>query len=598
MPSVQDIIHKMEEGSGREWLVRGVAGLALVTLFFLYDFREFKNLATEEALDTAQLARNISQGKGFTTDYVRPFSMYLLKQKQAADKKPGQDVYRIREAHPDIANPPLYPLLLAGWMKIMPMRHEIDPNTQFMTHQPDLLIGLLNQILFIIAAVLVFLLARRVFDTGVAWVSAFVFLGAELYWRFSVSGLPTMLLLVFFLGLVWVLVRMEEGVRAEQRGFGWVLLMALGAGVLLGLGALTRYSFAWLAIPAAIYCALFLGRQRIVSAVVPVIVCLAMLAPWTVRNYHLSGALFGTAGYAIGHKAGYHSRMVEGSLNPEIDLRKFNFHGARNKLTGGIEKIVKEDLIDIGGSWLTGLFLAGLLIPFRSLTLSRLRVLLLLLLGTLIVSQALGRTHLLDDHPELSTENQLALAAPLVFIFGVGMFYILLGQLRMTFPQARLLVITAFILIASAPLVFTLLPPRSYPVAYPPYFPPVIQRVAKWTAPTELLMTDVPAGLAWYGQRRSVGLTYDLEKHFYEINDYHKPIAGVYLTPVTLDGKFLSQLLGAEGRGWGLLMLESIIRREVPGRFPLRVPAPGFFPDRLSDQFFLTDRDRWTGTGR
>jgi 4-amino-4-deoxy-L-arabinose transferase-like glycosyltransferase len=376
------------------------------------------------------------------------------------------------------------------------------------------------------------------------------------------------------------------------------LLMALGAGVLLGLGALTRYSFAWLAIPAAIYCALFLGRQRVIAAIVPVIVCLAMLAPWTVRNYNLSGTLFGTAGYAIGHQAGFQSRLVEGSLSPEIELNKFNFHGARNKLTGGIEKIIKNDLIDIGGSWLTGLFLAGLLIPFRSQTLSRLRILLLLLLATLIVSQALGRTHLLDDQPELCTENQLALVAPVVFIFGVGMFYILLGQLRLAFPQARLLVITGFILIASAPLILTLLPPRSYPVAYPPYYPPIMQRVAKWTAPTELLMTDVPAGLAWYGQRRSIGLTYDLEKHFYEINDYHKPIAGVYLTPVTLDGKFLSQLLGAEGRGWGLLMLESIIRREVPGRFPLRVPAPGFFPDRLSDQFFLTDRDRWTGTGR
>ena len=595
MPSLQEIIHSMEQGAGQKWLVRIVAGLALVSLFFLYDFREFKNLGTEEAMDAAQLARNISQGKGFTTDYLRPFGMYLLKQKQTADGKPGQDVYRIREAHPDISNPPLYPLLLAGWMKVLPFTHDIDPNIQFMKHQPDLLIGFLNQVLFLIAAVLVFFLARRTFDESVAWVSTLVFLGTELYWRFSVSGLPTMLLLVFFLGLVWVLVRMEEGVRTEQRGFGWVLLLALGAGVLLGLGALTRYSFAWLTLPVAIYGLIFLGKQRVIAAVVPVIVCLAMLTPWTVRNYNLSGALFGTAGYAIGHGAGFNSRMVEGSLNPEIDLKKVNFHGTRNKLTGGIEQIVKTELIDLGGSWLTGLFLAGLLIPFRSPTLSRLRILLLLLLATLICSQALGRTHLFDDSPDLSSENQLVLVAPLVFIFGVGMFFILLGQMRLTFPQARLLVITAFIFIASAPLIFTLLPPRSYPINYPPYYPPIMQRIAKWTATSELIMTDVPAGVAWYGQRRSISLTPDLERHFYEINDYHKPIAAVYLTPVTLDGKFLSQILGAEGRAWGLLMLESIIRREVPGKFPLRIAAPGFFPDKLSDQFFLTDRDRWTG---
>jgi hypothetical protein len=596
MPSVQDIIHQFEEGAGRQWLVRAVAGLALLTLLFLYDFREFKNLATEEAMDAAQLARNIAEGKGFTTDCIRPFSMYLLKQKQMADQKPGQDVYRLREPHPDIANPPLYPLLLAGWMKVMPFRYEIDPNVQFMTYQPDLLIGFFNQLLFAVVAVLVFLLARRAFDTGVAWVSVLVFLGTELFWRFSVSGLPTMLLLVLFLALVWVLVRMEEGVRQEQRGAGWVLLMALAAGVLLGLGALTRYSFAWLALPVAIYCLLFLGRLRVLAAVVPLLVSLGLLAPWTVRNYNLSGALFGTAGYAIGHQAGYFTQLVDGSLNPETDLKKFNyFHGARNKLTGGLEKIIKEDLINIGGSWLTGLFLAGLLIPFRSPTLTRLRILLLLLLLTLCISQALGRTHLSDDIRNLTSENQIVLVAPLVFIFGVGMFFILLGQLRLSFPQARLLVITAFILIASAPLILTLLPPRSYPIAYPPYYPPIMQRVASWTLPSEILMTDVPAGVAWYGRRRCITLTPDLEKHFFEINDYHKPIAGVYLTPVTLDGKFLSQILGPEGRAWGLLMLESIIRREVPPRFPLRVPHPDFFPARLSDQFFLTDRDRWTG---
>jgi hypothetical protein len=41
-----------------------------------------------------------------------------------------------------------------------------------------------------------------------------------------------------------------------------------------------------------------------------------------------------------------------------------------------------------------------------------------------------------------------------------------------------------------------------------------------------------------------------------------------------------------------LLLTDSLIRREVPSRFPLRISAPGYFPDRLADQLFLTDRER------
>ncbi len=52
-------------------------------------------------------------------------------------------------------------------------------------------------------------------------------LGTELLWRFSVSGLSTMLLLVIFIGLAWCLVLLEqEGgeLSGGQRGAGagWV----------------------------------------------------------------------------------------------------------------------------------------------------------------------------------------------------------------------------------------------------------------------------------------------------------------------------------------------------------------------------------------
>ena len=79
MPFLQDIIHKLEVGGGTRFFRIGLSLLAVTVLTAGYNWRAFKNMATQEAMDTAQLARNISQGKGYTTLFIRPFSMYLVK---------------------------------------------------------------------------------------------------------------------------------------------------------------------------------------------------------------------------------------------------------------------------------------------------------------------------------------------------------------------------------------------------------------------------------------------------------------------------------------------------------------------------------------
>ena len=43
-----------------------------------------------------------------------------------------------------------------------------------------------------------FFLARRLFDPSVAWLSTLLLIAAEIFWRFSVSGLSTIVLLLEF----------------------------------------------------------------------------------------------------------------------------------------------------------------------------------------------------------------------------------------------------------------------------------------------------------------------------------------------------------------------------------------------------------------
>ena len=132
-------------------------------------------MATLEAMDSAQLARNMAEGKGYTTSFIRPFSMYLLKEHNQLSQgaSPGRlgELTQIKERHPDISNPPIYPVFLAGLMKVLPFRYALPTKPKpffsrggsFWRYQPDFIIAVFNQALFFILLVLVFFLARRLF---------------------------------------------------------------------------------------------------------------------------------------------------------------------------------------------------------------------------------------------------------------------------------------------------------------------------------------------------------------------------------------------------------------------------------------------------
>ena len=81
----------------------------------------------------------------------------------------------------------------------------------------------------------------------------------------------------------------------------------------------------------------------------------------------------------------------------------------------------------------------------------------------LILAQALGRTQLSEESPELNSENLLVLLAPLVLVYGVSLFYLLLDQMPLPFPQLRYLVIGIFSLVACLPMIFVFLPPGPFP---------------------------------------------------------------------------------------------------------------------------------------
>ena len=596
MAYLQEVIHKLEVGPWIRHLKIGLAALALVGLVVGYNWRSFRNFGTQEAMDSAQLARNLAQGKGYTTSFVRPLSLYLVRQRNGASAAESNDPARIKENHPDLANPPVYPGLLAALMKVMPMKWTIDTtkafwsqNGRFSRYEPDFVISVFNEMIFLTVIVLTFLLARRLFDPSVAWLSGLLLLGSELLWRFSVSGLSTMLLMLMFVGLAWCLVLIEQEAREPKEGTRKLFLVAAGAGLLLGLGMLTRYSFGWLILPVGIYLMLFGGPRKAALCLLTLAVFLLVVSPWIYRNVKVSGMPFGTATFAVlGGPFTFPEYQLERSLTP--DFKQGFFGGLLVKLFGNSRALLQNELPKLGGSWLTALFLAGLLLGFRNLGLRRLRYFLMMSLATLIVVQALGRTQLAEDSPELNSENLIVLLVPLVFVYGVSLFFMMLDQMNLAFRGLRFIIVGVFAFVMTLPMIFSFLPPRPSPIVFPPYHPHVIQQVSGWMKENELMMSDVPWAVAWYGQRQCIWLTLDATDNFFAVNDLLKPVRGLYLTPQTLDGRFATQWIKPGAKGWGHFLLESILqRRAFPATFPLREAAPGLLPDQL----FLTDQKRW-----
>ena len=591
MPILQEFIHKLEVAGGMRYLKIGLAVLAILGVITLYNIQSFKNMATQEAMDSAQLARNIAEGKGYTTSFVRPLSMYLFKRHNemapnAVDKRLA-DLTEIKNLHPDLSNPPVYPIVLAGLMKVLPFDYVISAKPkifwsskgEFWRYQPDFLISVFNQLLFFGAIVAFYYLAKRFFDARVALTSTVLLFGAEVFWRFSVSGLSTMLLFLIFIGVVWCLVLAEEEGREMKRGMAVLVGLAVAAGLLTGMGGLTRYSFGWLILPVLVFFALFGGQSRWLLALAALFAFAVVFTPWVVRNELISGTPFGTAGYSIFATTGvFPEYKLERSFVPD-----FAFGGNiwmkifTQKLLGNSKDILQNEFPRLGGNWIGAFFLVGLLVGFANVTASRIRYFLLMCLAVLLAAQALGHTQLSEDSKQINSENLLVLASPLVLLYGVSFFYLLLDQIYLPIRELRYAIIGAFCVIACLPMLFALLPSRTKsPLSYPPYHPPSIQRAANFAKPEELTMSDMPWALAWYGQRQCVWLTQKMQPDFSDINDLQKPVTVLFLTRLTLDSRIITDWLAAGTESWSNLILETVqflTQRDAEGKdnWPKRV---------------------------
>ncbi|MDZ4198585.1 MAG: hypothetical protein U1E27_04775, partial [Kiritimatiellia bacterium] len=92
---IQDAVYGLDMGSGLRALQVSLAGLGLILLMLIFTATQFRGLKDAEAMDAAQIGRNLMSRRAFITQCVRPASMGRL---MAVDPQAGPRVFQ----HPDL----------------------------------------------------------------------------------------------------------------------------------------------------------------------------------------------------------------------------------------------------------------------------------------------------------------------------------------------------------------------------------------------------------------------------------------------------------------------------------------------------------------
>ena len=593
MKTTQEFVNVIDSENAVRWWKHLLIFLLGVCLFAFYNLQEYRNFSNSEAMDMAQLARNIAQGKGYVTDNIRISSMFMVAEQNHGD-------YMLNGNHPDIVNPPLYPVVLAGLMKaaspIIPL--DYSPQNSVFRFFPEMLITFFNQALLFLCAILTYSLGKKMFDREVGFFAAIVLILNDMLWKFSISGLPTLLSMLILLILFRLLYSFRIRNHTENvndlstiPSIGWTLGKSFLIGLLVGAACLTQYALGWIIVPVLWYVMLSARKSRKTIAGLTVLIIFAcVVAPWITRNFMVSGMPFGLATYA---PAAETSKLTDNVLERVATADILAYYGPEqneylSKMIDNLSDIFQNEVPKIAGSWLSVCFLAGILLPFIAKGLNSTRFLLVICLLLSAIAEAATRTHLTKESPGINGENLLVVFAPMVFIFGAAFIFTMIEEINYELPSIRKMIIWVTGGFLCLPLFVTLLPPAAQLMAWPPYHPQSIHRISNFYKAEEMFASDMPWAVAWYGHHSCMGLPLNPEKDFFKINDDIYPIQGLYLTQLTLDQRFLTDFTKTS-HSWGDFLLQFYGKGMLPGSFPLR----NALRDLLPDQVFLSDWERW-----
>lgn len=234
--------------------------VVLAGILGLYYKRTYTGLIDPAAMDVAQVARNVAEGRGFTTRFIRPFNIGLISVQNAT-------------AIPELNNAPLYPHIMGAFFKLRGVSDETAV-------WPALLC-------MFFTTLAVYVLGRLMFGWEAGLLGASLFGISSVLLSITVTGQGWTLAALLFTVLLCMVAAHHRAASASKKLR--TILFAGACGLLVALLHSTYTVFWVLGIPLAVYF-LLTGPYRRLNLVVFVVIGLLACAPAVVRNMQLTGS--------------------------------------------------------------------------------------------------------------------------------------------------------------------------------------------------------------------------------------------------------------------------------------------------------------------
>src|ERR1017187_270594 len=567
---VQDWIIKIDLAPELGPFRVGMFSLVTLLVILIYTGTQFYGLHDAEAMDAGQLARNLWRGRGYVTQNLRPFEFRYLNSVGLPPLDPKTNV------QPELWTPPMYPLVLSAVFHVLTPNFSATGNVRALA--ADRVMMMVGWLLYLTGMVLLYLLAREMFDHRVATMSVFMYLFCNPLLETAIAGLSWGLMSVFFLLAAYAVFKAEKW-QAEGRSARWVYGALAVSALAVGLGTLTRYAFASVLVPLLIYVGVSFPERWRAKCGLCLLMFLLVLAPWVARNWMVSETLFGLSRFEMleGLGAGTANEIKVGQVQRTYtgELPKFKFRQQLRRTLINARQLYEVELKDVGSNYLIVFFLVGLMHRFRQEEVFRLRRFVFWTLLMAIVWMSVA------GPPK---RNFLTVFMPLIIMYGAAFFYVMFERLQFRTRLTRTGVIGFFAVFNSLPFLFMLLPP-STTNPYPPYDGGVVTALGRVFGEDEVLVSDIPWAVAWYADRSAIWKPFE-EKDFLLINDNVKLVSGIYLTQETLQQQKVLDMVSGYQRYW-IQMFD--LQRFPPANFPLQFARP-LTPD--GQQVLISNRRR------
>jgi len=452
--------------------------------------------------------------------------------------------------------------------------------TNELLYAGDKAIAFVEILFFLLAVVILFFTARRLFDQKIATFACALVLISDMIWQYSISGLPQMLLLFLFSVMLYFLVCAVQAQCAGLPVTRWLVAVGLSFGLL----ALTHALTLWLFVPLLIFSALFFTPRRWVAIGFVFAAFALVYSPWLIRTYAVSGSPGGVATYSFFD--GIVRSETAWMRQPGFSVENMNLGAFRTKINNNIISQLNRIFQLLGWNVVAMAFFVSLLHPFKRPETSAIRWMVLAMWGGATLGIAI---YGLNEEQGFAANQLHLLFIPIMVCYGFAFLLVQWSRLEIKFPYSRAAFIALLFLLCGYPMLYTaLLSARKPAIVWPPYIPPYIAVLRSWMQPNEITASDMPWAIAWYADRRSVWLP-DTIKTFSDMSDYKRlggPISGLYLTPISGSSNKWGDIVRGEYKDWS-----GIIQRTMSlEKFPLKFPTLALGSNE--ECVFISDTDR------